>query len=128
MRKFATLLVTVVLFLGCATPHEVFLDNRDKANAYAQLGYDQLDKKKVARAIIIRELKVFVTSEPLGKTKDGRRIIGYATSNNIIVLNATMLKGKIVVNEWVLGHELLHILSNNDGIVADPDRPPLRAH
>lgn len=127
MRKFAALLVIVAFFLGCVTPHETFLDNRDKAYRYSLQTYSQLEQEEVNRAVIIK-LSVFFTNKDLGKDSRSRRIIGFATSNNTIVVNATMLDGKIVVNEWVLGHELLHVLSNNDSIVADPDEPPLRRH
>ncbi len=127
MKKLAVLLVIVAVLYGCATPHKIFLDSRDEAYRYSLRVYSQLEQKEVNRSVIVK-LRVFFTSKNLGNDSRGRRIIGFATNNNTIVVNATMLDGKIVVNEWVLGHELGHILNNNDELIADPDEPPLRRH
>ncbi|MEW6667878.1 MAG: hypothetical protein AB1512_21925 [Thermodesulfobacteriota bacterium] len=52
----------------------------------------------------------------------GSPVAGYATSNNEIWLFGRLVKGKIVVNQAVLGHELMHLLNFKNPKIADPDR------
>lgn len=115
-----------LIFYGCSSNKDMYLDSRDIAFMESWRGYNQLNKVYVNHVIEIENLRVYFTSDDLGKTKDGRKIIGLATSNGVIIINATILEGKIVTNEMVLGHELLHILNRKDSFVADPHEPPLR--
>ena len=52
----------------------------------------------------------------------GSPVVGYATSNNEIWLFGRFVKGKVVVNQAVLGHELMHLLNFKNPKIADPDR------
>lgn len=52
----------------------------------------------------------------------GSPVVGYATSNNEIWIFGRMVRGRIVVNQAVLGHELMHLLNFKNPRVADPDR------
>ena len=52
----------------------------------------------------------------------GSPIVGYATSANEIWVFGRRVKGKIVVNQAVLGHELMHLLQFKNPRVADPDK------
>jgi hypothetical protein len=52
----------------------------------------------------------------------GSPVVGYATSNNEIWLFGRYVKGRVVVNQAVLGHELMHLLNFKNPKIADPDR------
>lgn len=52
----------------------------------------------------------------------GSPVVGYATSNNEIWIFGKMVRGKILVNQAVLGHELMHLLSFKEPRIADPDK------
>lgn len=118
--------VCSLIFYGCGSNKDTYLDSRDVAFMEMWRGYDQLNKVYVNHVIEIKNLTVYFTSDDLGKTEDGRKIIGLATSNGVIIINSTILEGKIVTNEMVLGHELLHIIHKKDVFIADPHKPPLR--
>lgn len=52
----------------------------------------------------------------------GSPVVGYATSNNEIWVFGKYVRGKIVVNQAVLGHELMHLLNFKNHKIADPDK------
>ena len=52
----------------------------------------------------------------------GSPVVGYATSNNEIWIYGKYVKGQIVVNQAVLGHELMHLLNFKKRSIADPDK------
>ncbi len=52
----------------------------------------------------------------------GSPVVGYATSNNEIWVFGKVVRGKIVINQAVLGHELMHLLGFKNRDIADPDR------
>ena len=128
MKNTILIITAIVLIYGCTSKQDTYLDSRDIAFIEMYTGYNQLDKIYVNHMVEIKNLKVFFTGGSLGTTKDGRKIIGLATDNGAILVTATILEGKIVTNEMVLGHELLHILNKNDMLIADPHKPPLREH
>lgn len=47
-------------------------------------------------------------------------IAGYATTNNEIGILGKKIGKKIVVNQFILGHEFKHILNFNDPDIVDP--------
>jgi len=52
----------------------------------------------------------------------GSPVVGYATSNNEIWIFGKRLRGKIIINQAVLGHELMHLLNFKNPRIADPDK------
>lgn len=52
----------------------------------------------------------------------GSPVAGYATSNNEIWLFGKFVRGKIVVNQAVLGHEFMHLLNFKNPKIANPDQ------
>ena len=52
----------------------------------------------------------------------GSPIAGYATSGNEIYVFGKLVKGKIIVNQAILGHELNHLLNFKNPKVANPDK------
>ena len=48
-------------------------------------------------------------------------VVGYARATNDIWIFGKIVDGQIVVNEAVLGHELMHLLNFRDAAIADPD-------
>lgn len=121
-------LLTMLLILGCSGK-DIYLDSRDTAFKESYHGYSALKKYKVSKLVEIKNLKIYITSEDLGTVKDGRKILGLADCDNgncIIMVEGTLLDGKVVTNEVVLGHELLHVLNFHDQTICDPHKPPLR--
>ena len=51
----------------------------------------------------------------------GSPVAGYATNNNEIWVLGKVVKGKIIINQAILGHELNHLLNIKDPRVANPD-------
>jgi len=52
----------------------------------------------------------------------GSPVAGYANTNNEIWLFGKRVRGKIFVNQAILGHELNHLLNFKNREVVDPDR------
>lgn len=52
----------------------------------------------------------------------GSPIIGYATTKNEISLFGKIVKGKIVIDQAVLGHELNHLLHFKNNKIVNPDK------
>ena len=52
----------------------------------------------------------------------GSGVLGYARRNGEIWVLGTVVDGRIVLNQAVLGHEVNHLLRFADPNVADPDR------
>lgn len=52
----------------------------------------------------------------------GSPIAGYATSGKEIYVFGKILKDKIVVNQAILGHELMHLLNFKNPKIANPDK------
>lgn len=126
MKKILPLIV--LLFIGCSGK-DIYLDSRDVAFKESYHGYSALKKYNLIKLIEIKNLKIFITGEEIGTLKDGRKILGLADCNGkrcIITIEGTILEGKVVMNEVVLGHELLHVLNFHDPMICDPHEPPLR--
>jgi hypothetical protein len=52
----------------------------------------------------------------------GSPVVGYATSNNEIWIFGKVVRGRVVINQAVLGHELMHLLNFRNPRIADPDQ------
>ena len=52
----------------------------------------------------------------------GSPVQGYATRKNEIWVFGTKVKGRIVLNQAILGHEFNHLLQFNHPLVHNPDR------
>lgn len=52
----------------------------------------------------------------------GSPVVGYANRKNEIWLFGKIVKGKIVLNQSVLGHEFNHLLNLKNPKIADPDK------
>ena len=52
----------------------------------------------------------------------GSPVAGYANRKNEIWLFGRIVKGKIILNQAVLGHELNHLLNFKNPKIADPDK------
>ena len=52
----------------------------------------------------------------------GSPIIGYATHKNEIWVFGRVVRGRIIVNQAIIGHELTHLLNFKDARVANPDQ------
>lgn len=52
----------------------------------------------------------------------GSPVAGYATSNNEIWLFGKLVRDRIVMNQAILGHELMHLLNFKNPRIANPDQ------
>lgn len=52
----------------------------------------------------------------------GSPVAGYATSGNEIWLFGRAAKGKVVLNQAILGHEFMHLLNFKNPHIANPDQ------
>ena len=127
-RSFSTviLLLSAVLLAGCGMRHP-YLEHRDKGFFH----FRQADKHLAAdpelyRVIRIQDLRVVIVGDrkyfQWDKAREyDSRIRAYAKGNEIRVLGYQRGE-KIVINQAILGHELMHILNFRDSRLANPDR------
>jgi len=117
--------ISLVFFLaGCVT---MATDRRKE-------GFDTLQKAFASvqetpdlhEVIILKEVKVHIVGSRKHFNWDvaaayGSPVAGYANTNNEIWIMGKVIKGKVVVNQAILGHELEHLLNFNNGRIANPD-------
>jgi len=77
--------------------------------------------------VIIKNVKVHIVGHRRLFSWDraaayGSPVAGYANRKNEIWLLGRILKGKIALNQAVLGHELNHLLNFQNPKIADPDK------
>ncbi len=121
-----TCLMLVFMVSGCVT----------FATDYRKVGFDEIQKgfsilyKPSALNEIIRLKNVtihIVGDRSLFKwakaANYGSPVAAYATTNNEIWLFGAMVKGRIVLNQAILGHEFNHLLQfNHPTVVHNPDK------
>ena len=77
--------------------------------------------------IVIDNIIVHIVGDPKKFNWDkaaafGSPVEGYATYENEIWILGTMVNGKIIINQAILGHELNHLLNFKNPTIADPDQ------
>lgn len=111
--------------IGCVT---LATDCRKQGFDIIQKGFASLDETPDLHEVIhIKNLTVHIVGSR--RLFDwnvaaawGSPVAGYANTKNEIWLFGTVVKGKIVVNQAILGHEFKHILNFNNPIIANPDQ------
>jgi len=112
MKKISIVLSSILLF-GCMT---LATEKRKDAFNLSQEGFYYLPRIKKTLTIRIKELTVNIVPEmtkPLG---------GLAIPPATIVLEGRQIKGQIIINQAILGHELMHILRFKNERIAHPDK------
>ena len=129
-RKFISIsvcavLIPVFLFLGCVP---LATDLRKIGFNEIQKGFASLEKTPNLHEVIeLKNIKVYVVGDRKYFKWDkaaayGSPVAGYATSKNEIYVFGKQVKGKIVLNQAILGHELNHLLNFKNPNIANPDK------
>lgn len=114
----------LITLSGCSS----YIADREQGFNVIQRGFSGLDPTPgLHQEVQIANVKVIIVGDreqfqwKKAAAKDSS-IIGYATPNNEIWVFGKVVDGKVVVNEAVIGHELMHLLNFNDATIANPDR------
>ena len=126
MRIFQYIgLIVIAVLIGCVP---MATDLRKIGFNEIQKGFASLEKTPELHEVI--ELKN-VTVHVVGDRKyfnwdkaaaDGSPVAGYATTKNEIFVFGRVIKGKVIVNQAILGHELNHLLNLKNPKIANPDK------
>ncbi len=96
-----------------------------------QKGFASLEKtpglQNLHEVVVLKNVKVHVVGDRKYFNWDraaayGSPIAGYATTKNEIFVFGRIVKGKIIVNQAILGHELNHLLNFRNKKIANPDK------
>ena len=124
--KLKCVLVMCALFLSCAS-------NYQNSKYYRVAGFQAHQKSFMSlkatphlrKTIFLKNVKITIVGSNKLFSKDwcgaSDICLGFATTNNEIEILGTVVNGKIIVNQSVLGHELNHLLNFENEIIADPD-------
>lgn len=121
---FAGCLCLVSLLTGCSS----YIADREQGFTMIERGFSGLEATPgLYREIRLESVKVIIVGDreqfkwQKAAAKDSA-IIGYATPHNEIWIFGKVVDGRIVINEAVIGHELVHLLNFQDATIANPDR------
>jgi hypothetical protein len=118
------LVASLIFSTGCGS----FIADREQGFNMIQRGFSQIEptpdlykevELKNVKIIIVGDRKQFKWKKAVA---EGSPIIGYATPNNEIWVFGKEVNGKIVLNEAILGHELVHLLNFKNSIIVNPDK------
>ena len=127
-RHYVILLsLTLLLFLlnGCA---HSFVVDREQGFNMIQKGFSNIESTPgLYKEIELKRVKIFIVGDREQfkwekAAAKGSPIIGYATPSNEIWVFGKKINGKIVLNEAVIGHELVHLLNFKTPVIANPDK------
>ncbi len=129
-RKFISVTICAVLFpafllIGCVP---LATDLRKIGFNEIQKGFASLDKPpNLLEVIELKNVKVHIVGDRKYFKWDkaaayGSPVAGYATSKNEIYVFGKMVKGKVVLNQAILGHELTHLLNFKNSDIGNPDK------
>lgn len=121
------LVVCAVLLSGCSSHLFMYKVNNGRSNI--ESAYSSLDEASdIDTTVTLQNIKIRIIGDRdkfLSRYAFDKSVRGYVKINNddsaeIYVLGYRQ-KGKIIVNQIVLGHEINHILSHKNGQIANPD-------
>ena len=116
------------LFLGCVP---MATDLRKVGFNELQKGFASLEKTpelhNLYEVVVLKNVKVHIVGDRKFFNWDraaayGSPIAGYATTKNEIFVFGKVVKGKVIVNQAILGHELNHLLNFRNPKIANPDK------
>ncbi len=131
MRLRTRYFVMIVCWVGCLmvlTSCFSYLGDREQGFNMIQRGFSNLEPTPgMHEEIVLKRVKVVIVGSRdqfqwKKATAEGSSIIGYATPKNEIWVFGKRLNGKIVINEAIIGHELVHLLNFKNPAVANPDK------
>lgn len=118
------ILLLSILLAGCVT---LATDYRKVGFREIQRGYSSLHKpSSLHETIELPKVTVHIVGDRNKFNWDqaatyGSPVLGYATQDNHIWVFGTEVKGRIIINQAVLGHELNHLLQFANPKVQNPD-------
>ena len=126
LRKMILLTSISLLFflVGCVS---LATDRRKQGFETLQRGFTSLEETPDLHEIVtLKEVTIHVVgSRKLFDWRDasayGSPVAAYANTKNEIWIIGTMVKGRIIINQAILGHELKHLMNFKNPIIADPD-------
>lgn len=110
--------------VGCVS---LATDLRKEGFDSIQKGFSQLkETPDLHKVIVLKEVKIHIVGHRSLFSWNvaaayGSPIAAYANTNNEIWIIGTLVNGKVVINQAVLGHELKHLLNFKEPGVANPD-------
>jgi len=126
MRIFQHFCLLVIAVLSGCVP--MATDLRKIGFNEIQKGFASLEKTTDLHEIIeLRNIKVHIVGDRKyfkwqKAAAFGSPVVGYATTKNEIFLFGKVVKGKIIINQAILGHELNHLLNFKNPKIANPDK------
>lgn len=119
---FAAALIALYLLVGCAQSYRE-IGFREMQRGFAQI-YQPSDLHEIVK---LRNVTVHIVGDRKYFNWDyasayGSPVQGYATRNNEIWVFGTVVKGRVVLNQAILGHEFNHLLEFNHPQVHNPDQ------
>jgi len=129
-RKFISVTICAVLFpafllISCVS---LATDLRKIGFNEIQKGFASLDKTPNLHEVVeLKNVKVHIVGDRKYFKWDkaaayGSPVAGYATSKNEIYVFGKTVKGKVVINQAILGHELTHLLNFKNSNIGNPDK------
>lgn len=118
-------LTAILVITGCVS---MATDSRRVGFNEIQKGFDHLEKTPDIHEIVkLDTITVHIVGDRKYFSWDkaaayGSPVAGYATSKNEIYVFGKRIRGKIVVNQAILGHELNHLLNFKNPNIANPDQ------
>ena len=115
----------VFLLSGCVT---LATDRRKEGFTALQNGFTSLAETPDLHKIIkIKEVTVHIVGHRRHFNWNvaaayGSPVAAYANTNNEIWIIGKVVKGRIIVNQAILGHEFQHLLNFQANEIADPDQ------
>jgi hypothetical protein len=114
-----------IFLLGACAPASTEL--RKEGFALLEKGFSYEDgSPSLNRTVELSNVRVHIVGDQNlvgpGQARDSHPgLVGYSTSENDVYLLGKVVGGKIIVNQAVLGHELMHLLHFKDPAIANPD-------
>lgn len=125
MKKIM-LIIFCLFSISCTSNYEHLKDQGFRNFIYA---HNLIPKDESFHKIInLKNIKIHIVSDPLlinpkNLLALGFNLLGCATSsNNEIYIIGHKSKGKIFVNQAILGHEIAHLLNFKDPSIPNPDK------
>lgn len=110
---------------GCSAS---YVGNREQAFNMIQQGFSSLESTPgLHQEVQLRNVKVVIVGdreqfEWKKAAAANSHVAGYATPDNEIWIFGKVVNGQVVVNEAIIGHELMHLLNFSTQSVANPDQ------
>ena len=122
MKKLFPLLILLFLFFSCIPMKQEGFDliQKDFARYKKDKNLNITIELKNVKVHIVGDRKYFKWDKAAAY---GSPVAGYATSKNeIYIFGRLNKKGKIIVNQAILGHELNHLLNFNNSNIAKGEK------